>query len=312
MSIEGSVRTLPAADLLEWLGRSQRTGSATFGRGSLVRAIGVDRGSGVWASSNRPGDALSQVLRARGIIDDADLEAAAAREAESGCMLGQALVDSGVLSAEQVLAYLADQVREAVCDVVSWPEGWFRFVPGVRERRSRLEIDLPIAELLERAERQPDGWRALARIWLEGGELARAPGATGSGGLLDLVDELGPRVSIHQLIARAPTERLETLDRLAELAKAGEIIGAAQRERAVASRLASEIAELSRNLLGVYRVPRRVELDSEPELSEDERYLVDRVDGCWDLFSLVSSSRLGEIETLFTFKRLSERGVIAL
>jgi hypothetical protein len=313
MSIEGSVRTLPAADLLEWLGRSGRTGSVTFGRGRLIRGLGVDRGHLAWASSNRTGDALSQILRARGIIDETGLEAAAAREVETGCMLGQALVDTEVLSADEVCSYLANQVREAVCDVVSWPEGWFRFVPEVRERRSRLGIELPIADLLAVAVPALSGWRALSQIWLEGGEVARAPGSgSRSGPLLDLIDDLGPRVPIYAIITQAPTERFETLSGLAALAADGTVIGAAQHEQLKASLRAAEVAELSRSLLGSYRVPRRLEIDEEPELTEEERYLLGRVDGCWDLFSLVSSSALGEIETLVTFKRLSERGVIAL
>lgn len=315
MSIEGSVRTLPAADLLEWLGRSQRTGSVTFGRGRLVRSLGVDRGQVLWASSNRTGDALSQLLRARGIIDDATLETAAGREVEAGCMLGQALVDTGALTADEVCGYLADQVREAVCDVVSWPEGWFRFVPEVRERRSRLSIELGIAELLELAGPAIPGWRALSEIWLAGEPVGRAPGGPAlSSSLLELIDELGPKVSIHELIARAPGRRFETLSELAALAGGGAVVGAAERDRAAASYRAAEIANLSRRLLGAYRVPRRLETEPEVEeaLTEAERYLLGRIDGCWDLFTLVSSSALGEIETLFTFKTLSERGVIAL
>lgn len=315
MSIEGSVRTFPAADLLDWLGRGERTGSATFGRGRLVRSLGIDRGAVVWASSNRTGDALSQVLRARGRIDAAALEAAAAREVEAGCMLGQALVDTGALTGDEICEHLADQAREGVCDVVSWPDGWFRFVPGVRERRSKLEIRLAISELLDLARPAVDGWRALSQIWLDGGTVVRAPDTAMSGSLLELIDELGPTASIHEIIARAPTERFETLSRLAALAGDGSVMGVAERELAEASRRAAEIAELSRDLLAAYRVPRRIEPDAseaEPELSEAERYLLGRVDGCWDLFTLVSSSTLGEIETLFTFKRLSERGVIAL
>lgn len=311
MSIEGSVRTFPAADLLEWLGRRRRTGSLSLGRRELVRSLGVDGGEVVWASSNRAGDALSQVLRARQIIDDAGLEAAAAREVEAGCMLGQALVDAGVLSADEVRGHLADQIREAVCDVVGWSDGWFRFVPEVRERRPRLQAALAIDELLELAVPEASDWGALSEVWLEGGRLVRVPGAD-AGALGALIDELGEQATVAEVTTRAAASRFETLRELARQMGAKTIVGAVQQARVEARSRAAEIAELSRELLGSYRVPRRLEGAGELELDEPERYLLGRVDGCWDLFSLVSSSRLGEIETLMTFKRLSDRGAVAL
>lgn len=312
MSIEGSVRTFPAADLLDWLGRSGRTGSVSFGRGDLVRALGIDGGEVVWASSNRVGDALSQVLRSRQIIDDAGLEAAAVREVEAGCMLGQALVDAEVLPASAVRKHLGDQIREAVCAVVSWSDGWFRFVPEVRERRPRLDASLPLDELLALARPMAADWGALALLWLEGGRLVRVEDA---GEIGALIDELGERATVAAVIARACSSRFEALCQLAALIGARAVVGAAQKKRAEARTRAAQrtaIAALSRELLGSYRVPRRLDGVNESELDDGERYLLGRVDGCWDLFSLVSSSKLGELETLMTFKRLSERGAVAL
>jgi hypothetical protein len=74
-------------------------------------------------------------------------------------------------------------------------------------------------------------------------------------------------------------------------------------------------AELSRELLASFRVPKllvaRTELDR-IDLSETERYLAGRVDGRWDLLSLMRASPVREAEALITFKRLADRGIIAL
>ena len=304
MSIEGSVRTFPAVDLLDWLGRRGRTGTLIFGRGDLVRALGIDRGEVVWASSNRAGDMLSQVLRARHIIDEADLEAAVAREVETGCMLGQALVDAGVLAAAEVRRHLGDQIREAACEVIGWRDGWFRFLPEARDRRPRLDAAVAIAELLALAASMT-GWEALARVWLEGRRLVRVSDA---GEIGALIDGLGERATVAEIAARARPSRFEALCELAGLIAAGKVTCAEKQARLEAA----EIAEVSRRLLGSYRVPRRLDGVDLAGLDESERYLLDRVDGCWDLFSLVSSSRLGEVETLMTFKRLSELGAVAL
>jgi hypothetical protein len=77
----------------------------------------------------------------------------------------------------------------------------------------------------------------------------------------------------------------------------------------------SLFAELSRSLLTSFRVPKLLktkdELESLP-MNKAERYLVARVDGRWDLLSLMRVSPLREVEALITFKRLADRGIISL
>lgn len=74
-------------------------------------------------------------------------------------------------------------------------------------------------------------------------------------------------------------------------------------------------AELSRALLTRFRVPKLLKQQDELaalDLTAEERYLVGRIDGRWDLLSLMRVSPLREVEALITFKRLAERGVISL
>lgn len=77
----------------------------------------------------------------------------------------------------------------------------------------------------------------------------------------------------------------------------------------------SLFAELSRELLGTFRVPKLAIDKSELktfDLSDHERYIVGRVDGHWDLLSLMRLSPIREVDALLTFKRLHERGIIEL
>ena len=74
-------------------------------------------------------------------------------------------------------------------------------------------------------------------------------------------------------------------------------------------------AELSRTLLSRYRVPRLAKPAQELanlELSAEERYFVGRIDGRWDLLSLMRVSPLREAEALITLQKLAARGVITL
>lgn len=77
----------------------------------------------------------------------------------------------------------------------------------------------------------------------------------------------------------------------------------------------SLFAELSRTLLTTYRVPKLLKSPAELDglaLSAEERYLVGRIDGRWDLLSLLRVSPLREAKALITLQRLAARGVISL
>jgi len=77
----------------------------------------------------------------------------------------------------------------------------------------------------------------------------------------------------------------------------------------------SLFAELSRELLATFRVPKLLVEKEElaaMELDDHERYLAGRIDGRWDLLSLIRISPIREVDALITFKRLQSRGIIEL
>ena len=75
----------------------------------------------------------------------------------------------------------------------------------------------------------------------------------------------------------------------------------------------ARVAEIAKQLLSRHRVPKRLK-DPTPELglSGTEIELASRVDGCWDLLSLVKSSGTREAEALLAFSHLAEAGVVEL
>ncbi len=76
----------------------------------------------------------------------------------------------------------------------------------------------------------------------------------------------------------------------------------------------AHVAEIAKQLLGRHRVPRRIH-EGTPlpaALSAVEVELVGRVDGRWDLLSLVRSANVREAEALLAFAHLAEVGVVEL
>lgn len=79
----------------------------------------------------------------------------------------------------------------------------------------------------------------------------------------------------------------------------------------------ARVAEIAKQLLARHRVPQLArelsdQLAAELSLSDTEMELAARVDGRWDLLSLIRSVSVREAEALLAFARLAEVGVVEL
>ncbi len=77
----------------------------------------------------------------------------------------------------------------------------------------------------------------------------------------------------------------------------------------------SLMAELSREFLGEFCVPKVLKSKEELEgvsLNDHEKYILGRIDGRWDLLSLMRLSPMEDVEAMLVFKRLKRRGIIEL
>jgi hypothetical protein len=80
----------------------------------------------------------------------------------------------------------------------------------------------------------------------------------------------------------------------------------------------ARVAEVARQLLCRHRVPKRIKdvvpgkAADELGLSAAELELAARVDGRWDLLSLVRSASVREADALLAFAHLAEVGVVEL
>jgi|SRR5688572_26803084 hypothetical protein len=120
-------------------------------------------------------------------------------------------------------------------------------------------------------------------------------------------------------LAAGARGRLHNGDRIGALALAAQALqqdpGDAEVRRIYAAAERSRVAEIARTFLGRHAVPRRPTgappLDS-LELTALERELAERVDGRWDILSLVRTSTVREAEALLALARLTELGAVEL
>lgn len=128
MSISGSLKDVSVADVMQFIHLGRRTGTLLLTRGAERSMIGFHCGKLVSAQAPRT-PKLGDLLISSGMIDRGILETAI-REQNNGRerrSLGQILVGSGSIDAEGLRQVIAQQIEQAVSEVMVWDNGTFEF-----------------------------------------------------------------------------------------------------------------------------------------------------------------------------------------
>ena len=364
MSLKGSLATMPAGDLFEWLARRGASGRVALERGEVTRGFEVEGGEVRGAVSNVPTEGLAKLLLGRQLVDEQAMQSALRRQADSGGSLAGALLAAGVLPEAALRVLHEELARESLAEAVSWSEGGFEFTPGPVEAELpvAIAIDDALPFALAEAPRRREIRRVLpsdgVHLWIADKDQVPADRSD----LAAVMAQVEAGRSVDQIACDAPS-RFEALDRIALLLEAGALrlerrtrrrgqpdsqldpdaLGQAARGRAIGGDRAGALelarravdgapekdelrtlyhslerallAELGRELLARFTVPRLLVADSDRsglELDEVESRLVARIDGRWDLLSLLQVIPLREVEILMACKRLAARGIISL
>jgi hypothetical protein len=128
MAISGSLKDVSVADVMQFVHLGRRTGTLLLMRGSHRAIIGFHGGRLVSAQAPRT-PKLGDLLISSGLLDRANLDQAVltqSRERERRS-LGQVLVGSGAIDAEGLRQVIAQQIEQAVSEVMLWDTGTFEF-----------------------------------------------------------------------------------------------------------------------------------------------------------------------------------------
>lgn len=162
--MRGALGTMPAEDVLEWVGRRRVTTPITFERRGIQRSLVVEAGSIVWASSNRRDEQLGVILVRSGAVAERALADALEARAETGVPLGKVLLMSGLITELDLIEILATKIREAVTDVLTWTEGQFDVVPRSQPPATGVNAQLPIEICLTVARRRTPRMTAVMEL----------------------------------------------------------------------------------------------------------------------------------------------------
>lgn len=128
MGISGSLKDVSVADVMQFIHLGRRTGTLLLARAHEKAMIGFHGGRLVSAQAPRT-PKLGDLLVSSGMIDRGILEGAI-RSQNQGIehrSLGQILISSGSIDAQGLRQVIAQQIEQAVSEVMVWETGTFEF-----------------------------------------------------------------------------------------------------------------------------------------------------------------------------------------
>ena len=128
MGISGSLKDVSVADVMQFIHLGRRTGTLMLSQGAKRAAIGFHMGRLVSAQAPRT-PKLGDILVTSGMIDRGILERAIQSQQTEmeRRSLGQILVGYGSINPESLRQVIAQQIEQAVSEVMVWDMGTFEF-----------------------------------------------------------------------------------------------------------------------------------------------------------------------------------------
>jgi hypothetical protein len=155
VKLEGSLDAFSLPDIFQLLSFTKKSGGLHLRRATTRGSVYFRDGSVTGASSDDGRQALARRLVGSAGVGETELSAAVERAANEGIGVSRALLDAGAVDPDFLRSLVAEQVVDAVFDLLRWSEGDFSFTvdepgpddvgislgvePVVNDARSRLE-----------------------------------------------------------------------------------------------------------------------------------------------------------------------------
>jgi hypothetical protein len=142
MSLVGRLEDLALPDIFQIISLSKKTGTLVVKSRKGSGMIVFKNGQVVQAGSDVIRDSLGNILVSQGMVDQADLAAALARQKMSPDKpLGMILVETKATTAQVIENVVRQQIEEIIYDLLAWEEGFFNFELGDVAPKDKIEID---------------------------------------------------------------------------------------------------------------------------------------------------------------------------
>jgi hypothetical protein len=159
MSISGNLKTMEAAELLQWLAHTGKTGTLVVSNGRNEKKIFFDHGAVTMTASSDPKEYLGHFLVSHGLIDELALAKAMEMQTSNKMMLGKILVTNGAITEEALAEMLRLKLEESVYAIFTWSEGEFNFLDGEVPDSGIIPLKLNINALVLEGVQRADDWK---------------------------------------------------------------------------------------------------------------------------------------------------------
>jgi hypothetical protein len=158
VSISGNLRTMPFADLLQWVSQSRKTGTLSVEGDPYNKKIYFRDGLVAAASSENPREFLGYYLVGWGILSENELQELLDMQEQYGTLLGELLVIIGRLQREDLQRVLQVKTEETIYELFLWDEGDFRFLESILPAKKFQPLNLPVEMIVMEGVRRKDEW----------------------------------------------------------------------------------------------------------------------------------------------------------
>ena len=158
MSISGNLRTMPFADLLQWVSQSRKTGTLAVEGPPFNKKVYFRDGLAVAVASDNPKEYLGYYLVGWGYVSEPELHELLQMQERHGTMLGELLVIVGRLTREELLYVLQVKTEESIYELFLRDQGDFRFLENILPAKKFQPLGLPLDMISLEGVRRRDEW----------------------------------------------------------------------------------------------------------------------------------------------------------
>jgi hypothetical protein len=166
MEFSGRLASFPIGDILQWAHNDRRTGALVVRRSGCEKRVFFADGEIVACYSDDAAEFFGQHLLVRGLVDEGRLIHALTVCQRGGTMLGSALVELGILAADEVAAALREHVEDQVCELFLWRTGIFYFSNEMLADDYILPQPLPAGAVALEGARRSDEHNRIRRVFV--------------------------------------------------------------------------------------------------------------------------------------------------
>ncbi len=164
MAISGNLRTMPFADLMQWIAMSRKTGILVIKGPVYTKKILFHHGTVSAVTSNNPREHLGYYLVGWGYLTEDELSRFLEEQRQVKVMLGELLVRAGRLPRAEVDRVVRIKTEQTIYDLILWQEGEFFLLDETQPRRDFHELALTVDHFIFEGARQADERRRMREL----------------------------------------------------------------------------------------------------------------------------------------------------